>query len=119
MATNRIITTTIANGESISEPVNLSQSPNYAEPLTVTSLVFTTIAGTSIVPQVSLDNNTFVALYEGGEQVKHAIGENRAVSVDPVTYAGYKYVRFQTETGGTPTTQDTDETFSVIARDVA
>lgn len=119
MAVNRTLTTTILENESISESVKLNQSPNYAEPLTVVGFVINTIQGASLQPQVSLDNNTFVPLYENGEIVEHAIGENRAVSVDPVTYAGWKYVRWQTILAGSPVTQDTDEVFEVIAREVS
>ena len=110
-------TLTIANGAAISDALDISNRTLVG---VITPSAWTAAA---ISFTVSMDGTTYYPLYKGDAEVTIATGqisatEARAFRLDPVDFAGWKYVKVQSGINGTTVNQGAARSVIAVARPV-
>ena len=110
--TNHFVSTvTIANGQSLSDAVNLggSRLMNVMLPATWTTA--------SITFQISLDGVTYGDYfdYNGNEHTGVATA-GKPINVDPTVFADVQFLKIRSGTSGTPVAQGGDRSIQISSR---
>lgn len=110
-------TATIAAGQSLSAAVDLNRRG-------LAGLIMPAgwdAAGLSF--RVSMDNQTFVNLYDtNGEATLPAstvVAASRGIMIDPRAFVGFRYVKVRSGTSGSPVTQSAERAITLVVREFA
>lgn len=113
-STFRLDTVTIANGQSLSNAIDV---PGH---VLVGIVMPPTWTSANLTFQGSVDGSTFLNVFvEGGGEFQVTAFANRLIIVDPTRLYGLRSLRVRSGTSGTPVAQTADRVITLVFRQLA